>query len=118
MPTPTLYVLSIGLNVGSHEPAGQLGATLRATEAIFGNLHEVGMGASEWEGVPERFVQIAVRTEPAYLASALPVLARTLAQDAIAATQPDWCMWDLFYATGRRTHGGALSERPIILKGT
>ena len=92
--------------------------TLRATEAVFDDLREVGMGVSEWEGVSERFVQVAVHADRAFLISALPVLACVLRQSAIAVTQPDWRIWDLFYATGRRTHGDTLPKRPIILKGT
>lgn len=111
------YVLSIGLNVGATEPAAQLGATLRATEALFGPPLSVAMGRSEWQGVPERFVQIAVLATPERVSRDVSNLAAALHQAAIAVTaanvRPD-CRWILYKPTGVDSIGGTLAEFPII----
>ena len=114
-----IYVLSIGLNAvgeGANEPRRQLDDTLRATSAALGPARAVGMGRGEWNGVPERFVQIAVETDRDMIARRVGNLAAALRQEAIAVTLPDGGYWVLYHADGRDwVIGGPLSEFPIIL---
>lgn len=109
------YILSIGLNVGRYEPSNQLGATLRATEAVFSDLRAVGMVRGEWEGVAERTLHIAVRSGPNYLFAMLPSLARILQQQAVAVTLPGGGHWDIVYADGHRETGGSHADFPIAV---
>lgn len=111
------YILSVGLNVGSKEPAAQLGATLRAAEMLFGPPVSVAMGRSEWQGVPERFIQIAVLSTPYAVATAAPRLALALQQDTVAvihATTAPHATWILYNRCGIDSIGGTVAEFPII----
>jgi hypothetical protein len=112
-----IYVLSIGLNVGDKEAERQLSDTLARTMAVFGAPLAVGMGRSEWNGVPERFVQIAVRADRDMIALRTPGLAAALHQEAIAYIK--WgnifATWSLFSAAGGYYPGGNTEDFPIIL---
>jgi hypothetical protein len=115
-----IYILSIGLNVDDHEPPRQLADTLARTMAVFGAPLAVGMGRSEWNGVPERFVQIAVRADRDTIALRTPGLAAALHQEAIAyiysgSIQSRLLSWGLFSAAGGYYLGGSTEEFPIIL---
>jgi len=110
-----VYVVSIGLNVGEREPAAQLSTTLGAAALAFGPLLSVAMGASEWEGVPERFVQCAVLCSKAAIESGARTLAAHLRQECIAYARPDAECWALAYPDQRGImEGGAVADFPII----
>ena len=108
------YVVSIGLNVGASEPEGQLGATLRAAEALLGAPLRVAMGESSWEGIPERFVQVTLRAAPGDLARRLQGLAAALHQDAVAVIGPKAVRWTVHYAVGVAEVGGPVSTFPVL----
>jgi hypothetical protein len=111
------HVLSIGLNVGNDEPAAQLDKSLRVVSAAFGPLLAVAMGRSEWDGVPERFVQIVAEGSERDLAELAPRISRTLDQSAIAYVAPDGAQWTLAYGMPGRAiePGGTVAEFPIIV---
>ena len=112
-------LLSIGLNVGESEPVSQLSDTLAAVAGRAVVLG-VAMGASVWQGTPERFVQILaeVRGRPAAFAAAL---ARELSQDAIGVLGLNVghigaVRWVLIDAAGTSSAGGTLAEFPALLE--
>jgi hypothetical protein len=107
-----LTVFSIGLNVRDHEPRGQLSRTLHAATRIT-NPHNLAIGRSEWQGVPERFVQIAADEIGAKYIAAL--LADCLDQDAVAYLPPDADRWMIVNPQGVETPGGTLAEFPCIV---
>lgn len=108
-----VHVLSVGLNVGDREPGSQLGASLRAVEALFGPPLSVAMGRSEWEGVPERFVQVAVLTDHEAVLRRAPLLAAALHRQTIAVIRPGASRWTLTGAGGP-TPGGTVAEFPVL----
>lgn len=110
----TRYILSIGLNVGDAEPPAQLSFTLRAVEVHFGPILDVAMGESEWQGQPERFVQVVVEAPGRpFLASRAKTLAAALNQEAIASIAPGGTQWDLWTPSEWRT-GASIYEFPIL----
>ena len=110
----TRVVFSIGLNVGAAEPAGQLGRTLSAVDGVAGAPESVATGASEWDGVPERFVHVAVPflTRRRALLDAR-LLAVMLCQDAVAVLLPGAAEWTLVRRDSTVGTGGSLADFPV-----
>jgi len=113
-------VLSIGLNVGKAEPDPQLGVTLDAVlYGCVGQMVKVAMGESQWEGVPERFVQVLFDVPesriPDVINYSVPVLARQLKQVAIGVSIPQYGEWILCKGDGTNESGGSTEEFPIIV---
>jgi len=114
-----VQMISIGLNVGDREPACQLSDTFNAVDAHLGAPFAVAMGRSEWEGVPERFMQFAIYSGPLIVARRLPALARVLRQDAIALLERGEDgreAWTLYHADGRVAPGGSVEDFPVIIE--
>ena len=115
-------VFSIGLNVGTVEPAGQLSATLRRL-AVLGEVQSVAMGCASWQGVPERFIQVRMRLQGWHPSARLPdvvrsvgrALASLLSQDCVAVLHDGAAHWDLIDAAGQVTPGGSVADFPVIL---
>lgn len=111
--------ISIGLNVGSAEPIGQLHKTFAAVARHFA-IVEQAVGQSEWQGVPERFVQFEVfspRSTKAF-AQIIAEMAGHLQQDAISYAWHGASDWILMGRDGRASWGGTLDEYPIIVNAT
>ena len=111
-------ILSIGLNVGSSEPAAQLHNTLEYVAWLNGQRGNPGsvsyaLGQSEWEGVPERFIQTELTVEPA--PNSLAALPRLLAQDSIAVLYPGRDRWELINRDGTHSDGGTVADYPVIV---
>lgn len=107
---------SIGLNVGQHEPYEQLSLTLALISALCtGRLLSLAMGESEWEGTPERFVQVEIqapdRQDARQFAAAL---AASLRQDAVAVLFPAADAWELVRPDGSESPGGTVSDFPPL----
>lgn len=110
-----LTYLSIGLNVGDREPDSQLARTLGICLSHFGaEIRSVSMGRSEWDGVPERFVQIGVIAPNSRALYVARILARVLSQECIAVLPSGATTWSLVYADGHHVTGGDVTEFPII----
>lgn len=109
-----VYVYSIGLNVGGREPVSQLTDTLRAVAIFLPPALSIALGRSEYQGAPERFVQVAavVRDDDARRIAAC--LARYLRQEAVALLRPQAARWTLAYASGPCAPGGLREEYPVI----
>lgn len=110
-------VVSIGLNVGSSEPAGQLAATLKLAAWLTGHKGNgaavtYALGESEWEGVKERFIQFRV---PGAVPHGLHIVAAQLQQDAVAYLPPGADCWRLAHADGNHRFGGSTEEFPVIV---
>lgn len=116
----TDYILSIGLNVGATEPENQLRDTLRAI-APLGAVRDLAIGRGEWQGVPERFVQVRIAPDIDFgehraRAGAGAFLARELRQECIAIRRADsGGRWELIDAAGTFEVGCTLAENPVIL---
>ena len=108
------YILSIGLNVGDSEPADQLTFTLHQLAIRADSVRDVKMGAADWQGVPERFVQARVEVSDRACTVARR-MARGLRQDAIAISEPGAQQWTLAYADGRVLRGASVKNFPVIL---
>lgn len=111
-----LTVFSIGLNVGAEEPRGQLGDTLVSVSSRC-IPRDLAIGRAEWQGVPERFIQIATEAEDRPEWKAM-TFARRLSQDAVAYLAPGADAWMLVDKAGNETPGGTLAEFPCIVKRT
>ena len=115
-------VFSIGLNVGTVEPAGQLSATLRALAAL-GEVHSVAMGCASWQGAPERFIQGRMRLHGWHPSAGLADVVRSagrslasrLSQDCVAVLHEGMACWDLIDAAGQVAPGGSVADFPVIL---
>lgn len=111
-------IISIGLNVGATEPVGQLEATLRVLADLGGYRGHVGslrytIGESEWEGVPERFVQARLPRKPSR--EELAAAARVLGQSAVATLRPGDAAWTLTYSDGHTEPGGTVDEFEVVI---
>ena len=106
----TIY--SIGLNVGDTEFASQLSATLALAAQRF-RIHSMAMGASEWEGVPERFLQFSVEQPADTIAAGQ--LALALRQSAVAVLPEYAERWILAGADGLILVGGSVADFPVIV---
>lgn len=108
-------VFSIGLNVGDKESAHQLASTFSAAGAMFAE-YDARIGRAQWEGVPERFVQI--RVPAAGMSRAAGWYARyfavVLEQSAVAIWQEGCTHWTLVNASGASTAGGSIAEFPVL----
>lgn len=112
----TVYVLSIGLNVGRTEPIAQLDEAIQQVRARFGPIHAIGMCAGEWQGVSERTVHIAVLVpSPIAIALNVPGLCRGLRQECIAVWRKGAGVWDLWASDGPRPDGAAVSDFPVAI---
>ena len=109
----TDYILSIGLNVGNVEPENQLRDTLRAVVSL-GHVRDLVIGNGEWQGVPERFVQVRASVAGAYAFRDLPA---ALSQDCIAFRRADDArgLWHLLNRDVTISAGCTLAENPVIL---
>lgn len=108
-----IYVYSIGLNVGGSEPRGQLGASLRIAEALAERLVAVAMTRGEWEGIPERTLQVALEVDGPLRANDIAVnLMRALHQECVAYIRPGALRWSM--APGM-DDGGSIAEYPIVV---
>jgi len=113
------HVFSIGLNVGDREPVDQLARTLQLISLAYPcRVLEVAMGRSEWEGVPERFLQVALEV-PAGATRLAARLAESLRQHSIAmldlrAPHPHNKAWALVSQYGTAYPGGSLTEFPVL----
>lgn len=104
------YTFSIGLNTGDTEDPDQLNKVLRALANNWRVL-DLRLGASEWKGTPERFVQ--VRMECLSAADSAQFLAKYLKQSAVAVLAGT--AWKLVDPAGKVVDGGPVSEYPVIL---
>ncbi len=102
-------VFSIGLNVGDKEPAEQLARALRVVSHYL-SAYDLRMGTAQWQGVPERFIQVRAAA-PAWYARDF---ARHCRQDAVAIWQEGCTHWALVRADGRETAGGSIAEFPCL----
>ena len=107
------YILSVGLNVGDSEPADQLSATLYQLAIRADGVRDVKMGAAEWQGTPERFVQARAESNTPYVAA--QGMALDLQQEAIAVLHKGDPYWYLVYADGRVLPGASVKDFPVIL---
>ena len=109
-------IFSIGLNVGASEPADQLQKTLHFVANTGGTVRDLAIGRADWQGVPERFVQVCTsvaRTAQAY--SMAELYARELNQECVAVLKPNAGRWRLVHADGRLILGNTLTQSPVIL---
>jgi hypothetical protein len=118
----SVFIVSVGLNVGEQEPAAQLQRSIESIGLAFGPVLAVAMGKSEWEGVPERFVQCAVLAHAERMADGCALLARHLDQCAVAwvpaAHLADTCpRWVLAYSAPGVVggDGGEVTQFPVIV---
>ena len=108
-------IFSIGLNVGSSEPKFQLSRTMIECGYMAG-VHDVALGQAEWQGVPERFVQVAMPIEtPRSAHDVAGRLARILKQDAVGVLLPHAAKWVLVDQDYNASEGGTLEEFPCLL---
>ena len=107
-------IFSIGLNVGNAEPVSQLSDTLEelSSRAV---VCAVAMGTSEWQGVPERFIQAECLGDmffPSYVALHL---AAALEQDAVGVLNTAGDAWILVAPDGSTSDGGSVADFPVIV---
>lgn len=112
------YIFSIGLNVGAHEPAYQLTATLRLLLTC-GDVHNIALGHGEWQGVPERFIQAEIRASDETWRGLAQAMAEILEQECIAVRPADSHIadWQLVNAAGDVLPGCSVADNPVILLG-
>lgn len=114
-----MFIFSIGLNVGGKEPADMVNRVFRAL-SIHGEIRKAAFGASEWQGVPERFVQVLVETYSPDGRAVARKIATYLEQDAVAAmrtnTPGDNGAWLLVYADAQKPDEySSAADYPVIL---
>lgn len=104
------HILSIGLNVGNMEPAEQLQKTLRIVTQYCRPL-DLAMGTGDWQGVPERYIQIKAVIPTAFVKH----VAAALNQDAIDIWSAGSTHWTLIDAAGNSAAGASIAEFPVIV---
>lgn len=116
-------LVNVGLNVGKSEPVHQFTHTLMAV-AMLGELKAWVITAGEWDGVPERSLQVRVEvSEPlSYMDARLQrrgaAVALLLRQECIAirdGVDRPADPWTLVYADGRVELGGSVADFPVVV---
>lgn len=94
----TTLILNIGLNVGNVEPEGQLVKTVLAIAEDFKITGLRLETDSEYNGIPERTLIVAVETDSLLYVSNLMYVAHFLKQESIAYLNPETQQGDLIFS--------------------
>lgn len=111
-------VISVGLNVKGEEPSGQAQKTLSwlARTLEDADVKAIGLFNSEWQGIPERCIQVRVAAGMARdLARELGAAATVLGQESIAVINPKFHRWLLIAPDGGISQGATKAEFPILV---
>ena len=108
-------IFSVGLNVGQAELPRQLTLTLYHLVSRV-TVRDLYVGGSQWQGIPERFVQVAALVPPDVSPDTVArELAVELRQSCVAVLNRAGNCWRLIDRDGQVEQGAPVAEFPVYV---